>query len=130
LKTKHFSPKLLLDRGPALFLIRRNLVKLRLHSAALGASLAMATISPPSGHAADRELYDLRQSIQRGEIRPLSEVLSAIHHKLPGVVTKAEIERKHGSWLYELDVIDRNTGRELEVEVDARSAEIKRIKKE
>jgi uncharacterized membrane protein YkoI len=90
----------------------------------------MVAISPPLVHAADRELYDLSQSIQRGEIRPLSEVLSAIHDKLPGVVTKAEIERKHGRWLYELDVIDRNTGREFEVEVDGRSAEIKRIKKE
>jgi uncharacterized membrane protein YkoI len=105
-------------------------VKLHLHSAAPGASLVLAAISTPLVYAADRELYDLRQSIQRGEIRPLSEVLSAIHHKLPGVVTKAEIERKHGSWLYELDVVDRNTGQEFEVEVDARSAEIKRIKRE
>jgi uncharacterized membrane protein YkoI len=105
-------------------------VKLHLDSAALAASLAVAAVSPTVVHAADRELYDLHQSVQRGEIRPLSEILSAIHDKLPGVVTKAEIERKHGGWLYELDVIDRKTGQEFEVEVDARSAEIKRIKKE
>ena len=105
-------------------------MKLHLRSAALAATLVIAAISPPVVHAADRELYDLHQSIQRGEIRPLAEILSAIHHKLPGVVTKAEVERKHGTWLYELDVIDRNTGQEFEVEVDARSAEIKRIKKE
>jgi uncharacterized membrane protein YkoI len=105
-------------------------VKLHLDSAALAASLAVAAISPTLVHGADRELYDLHQSVQRGEIRPLAEILAAIQHKLPGVVTKAEIERKDGGWLYELDIIDRKTGQEFEVEVDARSAEIKRIKKE
>jgi uncharacterized membrane protein YkoI len=67
---------------------------------------------------------DLYRSIQRGEIRPLSEVLSAIRDKLSGEVIKVEVEREHGRWLYELDVIDRNTGQKFEVNVDARSAEI------
>jgi uncharacterized membrane protein YkoI len=105
-------------------------MNLHLHSAALAASLATAAILPPVVHADDREYYDLYQSLQRGEIRPLSEVLSAIRDKLPGDVTKVEIEREHGRWLYELDVIDRSTGQKSEVKVDARRAEIERIKKE
>jgi uncharacterized membrane protein YkoI len=105
-------------------------MNLHLHSAALAASVAMAAMLPPVVHADDREHYDLRQSFQSGEIRPLSEVLSAIRDKLSGEVTKVELEREHGRWVYELDVIDRSTGQKFEVNVDARSAEIERIKKE
>jgi hypothetical protein len=50
--------------------------------------------------------------------------LTAVRDKLSGEVIKVEVEREHGRWLYELDVIDRSTGQKFEVNVDARSAEI------
>jgi uncharacterized membrane protein YkoI len=68
-----------------------------------------------------------RQAVERGEIRPLTDILAAIRDKLPGEVVGVEIEQKTGRWLYELRVADPK-GRLFEVYVDARSGAIDRIK--
>jgi len=68
-----------------------------------------------------------RQAVERGEIRPLADILAAIRNKLPGEVIGVEIERKNGRWLYEFRVSD-SKGRLFEVYVDARSGAIDRIK--
>jgi len=68
-----------------------------------------------------------RQAVERGEIRPLAEILAAIRGKLPGEVVGVEIEQKKGRWFYEFRVADAK-GRLFEVYVDARSGTIDRIK--
>ena len=47
-----------------------------------------------------------RQAVERGEIRPLADILAAIRGKLPGEVVGVEIEQKNGRWLYEFRVAD------------------------
>jgi uncharacterized membrane protein YkoI len=101
-------------------------VTLRLHSAALAAALVLAAMVPPPAHADEREQDEVRHSVERGEIRPLSEILAAIRDKLPGEVAGVEVERKDGRWVYEFRVVD-SKGRLFEVYVDARSAAIERI---
>ncbi|MBI5128200.1 MAG: PepSY domain-containing protein [Rhodopseudomonas palustris] len=82
------------------------------------------------GSDRDRGRHDhdeARLAVQRGEIRPLAELLTMVRGKLPGEITGVEIERHHGQWLYEFIVVDKN-GRLFEVYVDPQSGEIRKTK--
>ncbi len=102
--------------------MRRCTFKMMALLLALGCSLAGA-------RASDRE-HDqdmVRQAVERGEIKALADILSAIRSKLPGDVVGVEIERKKGRWIYEFRVADKK-GRLFEVYVDASSGVIDRVK--
>jgi uncharacterized membrane protein YkoI len=100
---------------------------LRISSATLAAALMLAVSVPLAVRADEHERDEMRHLVERGEIRPLSEILSVIREKLPGDVVGVEIERKNGRWLYEFRVVDPQ-GRLFEAHVDARSAAVERIK--
>ena len=84
--------------------------------AALPAALAQAQDPQP-----DHELA--RQALQRKEILPLDQVLSAIRGRVPGEIVEIELERDRDRWIYEVEIIDE-TGRMRDVLVDAKNAEI------
>ncbi len=87
---------------------------------------AMLTVAaPPLLHADERD--QVREAVERGEIRSLADILVTIRGKLPGDVVGVEVEHKNGRWLYEFRVVDTN-GRLFEVYVDARTATIERTK--
>jgi uncharacterized membrane protein YkoI len=75
----------------------------------------------------DQDHDAARRAVQRGEIRPLADLLAIVRDKLPGEITGVELERDHGRWLYEFRVIDK-VGRLFEVYVDAQSGDIKQTK--
>ncbi|HLI10041.1 MAG TPA: PepSY domain-containing protein [Alphaproteobacteria bacterium] len=75
----------------------------------------------------DADYRAIRQAVQNGEIRSLSDILAVTRGKLPGDVVGVEIEHKHGHWQYEFRVAD-NQGRLFEVYVDAHTGDIERIK--
>ncbi|MCC6467780.1 MAG: PepSY domain-containing protein [Alphaproteobacteria bacterium] len=80
------------------------------------------------GRADERADHDrARRALERNEIRPLSAILDAVRPRLPGEVVRVELEQSKGRWLYEFRVID-GAGRVYEVQVDATSAAIERIK--
>jgi uncharacterized membrane protein YkoI len=99
----------------------------RLRGLLLGAALASLLSARPAG--ADAIEQDaVRQAVQQGEIRPLTEILDAVRDQLPGDVIGVEIDRKEeGRWLYELRVLNAQ-GRLYEVYVDAHTGAIDRIK--
>ncbi|MFZ5738802.1 putative membrane protein YkoI [Rhodopseudomonas thermotolerans] len=70
---------------------------------------------------------EARRAVERGEIRPLTELLAMVRDKLPGEITGVEIERHHDRWLYEFIVVDK-AGRLYEVYLDALSGEIRRTR--
>jgi hypothetical protein len=83
----------------------------------------------PGGHHR-RGLHDhdaARAAVERGEIKPLAQLLDQIKDKLPGTIAGVEIERRAGAWLYEFRLIDKE-GRLFDVHVDANSGEIVREK--
>jgi uncharacterized membrane protein YkoI len=89
---------------------------------------APVSVSPVSAHDHERHDHDeARLAVQRGEIRPLAELLSMVRDKLPGEITGVEIERHHGQWLYEFIVVDK-AGRMYEVHVDPQSGEIRKTR--
>ncbi|MDR0250147.1 MAG: PepSY domain-containing protein [Burkholderiales bacterium] len=68
------------------------------------------------------------QAVKSGEIRPLAEILDIVQDKLPGEVVRVKLEQKEKQWVYEFRVVD-SKGQLFEAYVDARSGEIKRMRK-
>lgn len=118
---------------------------LRFHAIALACGLSLvaaglpaspAAADSPDGHHGDgrghhdhdRHDHDaVRAAVERGEIKPLAQLLDQIKSKLPGEITSVDVERKEGAWLYEFRVIDKQ-GRLFDVYVDAQNGDIKRTK--
>jgi len=98
------------------------------HSQLLSLRFAMAAlVLAPSINAGAHEQEEVRRAVERGEIRSLAETLGAIREKLPGQVVGVEIEHENGRWRYEFRVVN-SKGHLFEVDVDARTSEISRIK--
>jgi uncharacterized membrane protein YkoI len=90
-------------------------------------ALAVA-MAPAAAAKSDPHDHDaVRLAVERGEIRPLVEILAIVRAGLPGQVAGVEIERKSGRWIYELRVVNAKGGL-FEVYVDARTGDIIRVK--
>lgn len=105
--------------------IRRRLGGLVL-LVALVALVAGAVPAIAGGHGT-RDQDDIRRAVERGEIRPLTDLLGIVRSKLPGEITGVEIERQNGQWIYEFHVVDKQ-GRLVDVHVDARTGDIGEIR--
>jgi uncharacterized membrane protein YkoI len=90
-----------------------------------GVIIALATVVGAPALARDHD--DARHAVERGEIRPLAEILATVRGKLPGEVVRVEIEQKNGHWLYEFRTVDAQ-GRLFDVFVDARTGDVERIR--
>jgi uncharacterized membrane protein YkoI len=95
--------------------------------ALLMAALIAIGLGAAPAVARDHDHDAARRAVERGEIRPLAEILAAVRSQLPGDVVGVGIEQKNGRWLYEFRVVDRR-GRLFEIYVDARTARIEQIK--
>lgn len=71
------------------------------------------------GHDHDRARY----ARERGEVRPVEEILAAARAALPGEVVGLELEHEHGRWVYEVKVIT-DDGRLMEVLVNGSDARV------
>ncbi|MFC3124991.1 PepSY domain-containing protein [Pseudoroseomonas globiformis] len=67
-----------------------------------------------------------RQALQRGEIRPLEEVLAVARRAVPGDIVGVELDRDDGMWIYEIKVLTER-GRRREIEIDARTLRVLEI---
>ena len=76
-------------------------------------------------HHRDHEMA--RQAVERGEIKPLAEILQTVRAKLPGEIAGVKIEREGGRLTYELRIVGAR-GRLLKVHVDAATGEIGHIR--
>jgi uncharacterized membrane protein YkoI len=83
-------------------------------------------VAGPHDHG-ENDLDEVRVAVEKGEIKPLTELLKLVGDKMPGEVTGIDIERKHDIWLYEFRVIDK-AGRLFDVYVDANSGDVRRVK--
>jgi uncharacterized membrane protein YkoI len=92
----------------------------------LGIALAALLAAGPAV-ADPHDLDAVRLAVGRGEIRPLADILAGVRDQLPGDVVGVEVEKKNGSWVYELRTVD-GKGRLFDVYVDARDGRIERIK--
>jgi len=98
---------------------RTLLVALALTFAGGGRALA-----DDDGEDGDREDHDLaRRALEKGDVRPLAEILAKVSGKIDGDLVGVEFDRINGRYVYELKVITPS-GRLREIGVDAQTAEI------
>src|SRR5512141_2569644 len=94
-----------------------------------GTAVALLTalaVFATAARADDDHDHDVaRRAVERGEIKPLAEILRALRDRLPGEVAKVKLERDHGRLTYEFRIVSAQ-GRILEVHVDAATGEIGR----
>ena len=64
-----------------------------------------------------------RQALEKGEIRPLEEILRAAREAVPGDVVAVDLKRDDGRWRYKLRILGAD-GKRRTVKVDAGSAKI------
>lgn len=81
--------------------------------------LALSPLGPVSARA-DSDQDKARAALQRGEIRPLDQVLAAVRGAVPGEVVSVELKRKKERWYYELKVLT-TPGKRREVKIDAKT---------
>ncbi len=93
--------------------------------------LLIAALAGAPAHAdkREREHDAVRIAVERGEIKPLAEILVGLRGRLPGDIAGVEIERRDGRWIYEFRVVDPK-GRLFEAYVDGKSGEVERIKEQ
>ncbi|HRN61395.1 MAG TPA: PepSY domain-containing protein [Luteimonas sp.] len=97
------------------------------HVLPLALGLALTALFAPAIQAGDDDHIEARRLLQRGEILPLNHILQIVQRRVPGDVIDVELDRssKHG-WEYEVKVLT-STGRVLEVDLNARTGEIRKI---
>ncbi len=83
------------------------------------AGLACAGLPARASEDADRA----RRALEKGEIRPLDEVLRAARAAVPGDVVSVDLKHDDGHWLYKLRVLGAD-GKRRTVKVDAGSLKI------
>ena len=90
--------------------------------------LLIAALAGAPAHADKRERdHDaVRIAVERGEIKPLAEILAQRARQLPGDIAGVEIERETAAGST-FRVVDTK-GRLFEAHVDGKSGEIERIK--
>lgn len=74
----------------------------------------------PGPALADSDQERARAALERGEIRPLDQVLAAVRTAVPGDVVSVELKRKKERWYYKLKVLAAN-GKRREVKIDAKT---------
>jgi uncharacterized membrane protein YkoI len=74
-------------------------------------------------HAEDLDQNAARRAVERGELRPLAEILASIRKEFGGKVLDVELEREDsGALVYEIEVL-ADDGRVLELEYDGRTGQ-------
>ncbi|AHF05034.1 peptidase [Marichromatium purpuratum 984] len=90
-------------------------------------SVSFVTLADGLDDVADHDRA--RRALERGEVRPIGEILRAVSARVPGEVVGMEFEREHDGWRYEFKLIAPD-GRLLEVEVDAATARILEVEED
>jgi uncharacterized membrane protein YkoI len=84
-------------------------------------SLTLLFASGVGLHADDLDQNEARRAVERGELRPLAEILAAIQKEFGGKVLDVELEREDsGALVYEIELLGTD-GRVLELEYDGRT---------
>ena len=70
--------------------------------------------------AGERDHDDARALREQGEIAPLEQILQAAGAQRPGRVVEVDLERRDGTFVYEIEILDGG-GEVWELEYDART---------
>jgi uncharacterized membrane protein YkoI len=74
-------------------------------------------------HVVARKLRDA------GEILPLEQIIQRARAVKPGELIETELERKHGRYVYEVEILDQG-GQVWEIKLDARTGELIKLERD
>ena len=83
--------------------------------------IALCLLAVPA--AADDDSERAHRALERGEVRPLAEILEALEARLDGEIVGVEFDSEDGRHVYEFEIVTRR-GRLIEVYVDAATGRI------
>lgn len=69
---------------------------------------------------------DVRTALQRGEIRPLSEIMAVAEKTMPGQIVSVKVKRLSGALVYEFRIIV-DGGRLREIYIDAANLDVVKV---
>lgn len=95
-------------------------------SALIAAALVMGAAGPVLARDDDDDHLAAREALRRGEILPLSRILTIVERRVPGDVIDVDLDRDDGVWEYEVKVLT-STGRVREVKLNARNGAVLEI---
>lgn len=109
---------------------RKTIIRSAPLLALLGLPIATGVSADHGGHGGSHDHERAREALDRGEVRPISEILARVAEQVPGEVVDVEFEHRerHGShaWVYEFKVLTQE-GRMLEVLVDGATSQVLRV---
>jgi len=100
-----------------------------IHLAAAMALLVVVAVTHPSAAVADEGPVAARKLSDAGIILPLEKIVAAAKAAKPGEILETELERKHGRYVYEVEILDAR-GQVWEVKLDARSGKLIAVESE
>ncbi|MDB5374329.1 MAG: hypothetical protein JWP04_2971 [Belnapia sp.] len=68
-----------------------------------------------------------RAALERGEIRPLIQLLAEVERRFIGQVVDTELDREDGRWVYEFKLLPPS-GKMFRVELDAATGAVRRTR--
>lgn len=77
----------------------------------------------PGSVSAGSDQDEARAALERGEIKPLDQVLAAVRAAVPGDVVAVKLKSKKKAWIYSLKVLTP-AGKRRDVKIDAGSLSI------
>ncbi|MBK1693651.1 hypothetical protein CKO09_02695 [Chromatium weissei] len=93
----------------------------------IAAVLSTSSVADHRARSGDAAHDHARHALERGEVRPIAEILARVAETVPGEVIGVEFERQHrheqSVWIYEIKVLAVD-GQRREVEVDAATGRI------
>ena len=85
---------------------------------AIGALVTMLAVP-----AAGQSLRDVFPDAEHAGILPMETIVALARDAVDGTIKEVELERKHGAWVYEVEVVAPN-GQRTELLFDASSGKI------
>jgi uncharacterized membrane protein YkoI len=86
-------------------------------------------LAAPAALARDKGDHErARAAVRSGEVLPLPQLLERLQRSHPGQVLELELEQEDGRWIYEVKLLQAD-GQLLKLELDARSAEVLRLRR-
>ena len=92
-------------------------------SARRAALLCLLAVLAGGAARASEDADRAHRALEKGEIRPLDEILRAAREAVPGDVVSVDLKHDDGHWLYKLRILGAD-GKRRTVKVDAGSAKI------
>jgi len=86
-------------------------------------TLSVSLFTVPHAAMADEDHVAARKLRDSGEILPLEKIAERARSARSGQILETELERKHGHYVYEVEILDEQ-GQVWELKLDARTGDL------